>query len=147
MSAVADHPLDSAYGPGSPIERFIARRGKVLMLGAPLDAVTVLHYSEAIADIPGKRRIRYEMPLLDASGEKVWVAAEDWDSNGITDRFACAAECGGLDAVETIARAYVMTDRHAEGQVGRAHCHLFDAEDIVRFGVRFLERHFGHRPG
>lgn len=143
---VAEHPLDSAYGPGSPLERFIRHGGKVLMLGAPLDAVTALHYAEAIANIPAKRRVRYEQPILDAHGDKVWVTVEDWDSNGITDRFAAAAEAGGMDAVETIARAYVMLDRHAEGQVGRAPCHLFDAADIVEFGVRYLERHFGAPP-
>jgi aminoglycoside N3'-acetyltransferase len=138
---VADHPLTSAYGPGSPVARLIDRGGKVLLLGAPLDAVTVLHHSEAIARIPRKRRVHTEMPVLDAHGHKHWVALEDWDSNGITDRFAAAAEAGGMDAVETIARAYVMGDRHAEGPVGRAHSYLFDAADIDRFGVRFLERH------
>lgn len=143
---VAEHPLDSAYGPGSPLERFIRHGGKVLMLGAPLDAVTALHYAEAIANIPAKRRVRYEQPILDAHGDTVWVLVEDWDSNGITDRFAAAAEAGGMDAVETIARAYVMLDRHTESIVGRAPCYLFDAEDIVTFGVRYLERHFGTPP-
>lgn len=140
---VTEHPLGSGYGAGSPIERFIQHRGKVLMLGAPLDAVTVLHYSEAIADIPGKRRVRLEMPILTPQGEKRWVPYEDWDSNGITDRFAAAMDGGGMDAVETIARAYVMLDRHAEGRVGMAPCFLFDAQDLARFGVAYLERHFG----
>lgn len=140
---VASHPLDSGYGPGSPLERFNELGGKVLLLGAPLDAVTVLHYAEAIADIPDKRRVRYEMPVLTEAGEKVWVAIEDWDSNGITERFAAAAEAGGMDAVETIARSYVMLDHHSEGRVGRAHSYLFDSQAIVRYGVAFLERHFG----
>lgn len=144
---VSEHPLGSAYGPDSPIERFIAQRGKVLLLGAPLDAITVLHYSEAIAEIPQKRRVTYEMPVRDADGAKVWVAVEDWDSNGITDQFAAASEHGGWDAVETIARAYVGLERHTEGRVGRAHCYLFDAQDIVRFGVAYLERHFGGHAG
>lgn len=54
---VTPHPMDSAYGPGSPVERFLQLRGKVLSIGAPPDAVTVLHYAEAVARIPGKRRI------------------------------------------------------------------------------------------
>ncbi len=139
----SEHPLQSAYGPGSPLERFIRHGGKVLLLGAPLDALTVLHYSEAIADIPNKRRVSYEMPILNPRGEKEWVAIEDWDSNGITERFAAAMECGGMDAVESIARAYVMGDRHAEGSVGQAHSFLFDAKDLSRYGVAYLERHFG----
>ena len=98
---------------------------------------------EAIADIPGKRRVRLEMPLLSPTGEKTWMDFEDWDSNGITDRFAATMECGGMDAVETIARAYVMLDRHAEAKVGQAPCYLFDARDLARFGVAYLERHAG----
>lgn len=140
---VAEHPLSSGYGPGSPLERFIQHQGKVLLLGAPLDALTVLHYSEAIAQIPGKRRVRLEMPVLTPEGNQRWVPLEDWDSNGITDRFAAAMACGGMDAVETIARAYVMLDRHAEGRVGMAPSFLFDAQDLADFGVAYLERHFG----
>jgi len=142
-SLVAEHPLDSGYGAGSPLERFIQQGGKVLLLGAPLDALTVLHYSEAIAEIPDKRRVRLEMPIRMPAGEKRWVPLEDWDTNGITDRFADAMEAGGLDAVESIARAYVMGDRHAEGRVGNAKSYLFDARDLAAFGVAYLERHFG----
>jgi hypothetical protein len=36
-----------------------------------------------------------------------------------------------------------MLDRHAEGRVGQARCYLFDANDLSRFGVAYLERHFG----
>lgn len=140
---VDPHELDAGYGAGSPLERLVERGGKVLLLGAPLDAITVLHYAEAIARIPDKRRVRYEVPVVDEHGEKTWVPVEHWDTNGITDRFAHAAQHGGLDAVETIARAYVMFDRHAEGTVGHARSYLFDARDLVKFGVRFLERHFG----
>ncbi|MBB3019528.1 aminoglycoside N3'-acetyltransferase [Microvirga lupini] len=141
---VEPHRLGQAFGPGSPLERFIKRNGKVLLFGAPLDAVTVLHYAEAIADIPGKRRVTYEMPLLGPDGETVWERAEDFDSNGILDCFAIEGE---MDAVETIARAYVASGRHREGRVANAHCYLFDAQDIVSFGVSYLEQHFARRSG
>lgn len=137
---VADHPLDSGYGRGSPLERFVAAGGRVLLLGAPLDAVTVLHYAEAIADFPGKRRVSYAMPVRDAAGRKVWVRVEDFDSNGILDRYARG---GSPDAVETIARAYVEQGRHAFGRVGEAECHLFDARDLIAFATRWLEARHG----
>lgn len=141
---VEPHRLGQAFGKGSPLERFVRLGGKILLLGAPLDAVTVLHYAEAIADIPGKRRVSYEMPVLGPDGRTVWKTATDFDSNGI---LGCCAVEGRPDAVETIARAYVETDRHHEGMVGAAHCHLFDAQDIVAFGVGWLERQFGSAPG
>lgn len=137
---VVPHRLGEAYGRGSPLEQFVAARGRVLLLGAPPDAVTVLHHAEALARIPGKRRVTYEMPVLDAAGRKVWRHAEDFDSNGILDVFACPGE---PDAVETIARAYLALGRHHAGRVGAADCLLFEAPDIVAFGVAWLEARFG----
>jgi aminoglycoside 3-N-acetyltransferase/aminoglycoside 3-N-acetyltransferase-2 len=140
LELIDGHPLNQGYGPGSPLERFVQRGGKVLLLGAPLDAVTVLHYAEAIADIPGKRRVRYEQPVLDDNRNKVWRVAEEFDTNGILDVFAQEA---AMDAVETIARLYVAEGRHVSGTVGHAACFVFDAPDIVRFGKAWLERNFG----
>ena len=137
------HRLDQALGPGSPLERFVRLGGKVLLLGAPLGSVTALHYAEAVADIPGKRRVTYEMPMLGSDGLTVWERAENFDSNGILD---CFAVDGQPDAVDTIAEAYVALDRHRTGRVGDACCYLFDAQDIVSFGQAYLERHFGQTP-
>jgi aminoglycoside N3'-acetyltransferase len=120
VELVEPHRLGQAFVPGSPLERFVKRSGNVLLFGAPLDAVTVLHYAEAIADIPGKRRVNYEMPLLGLDGGTVWERAEDFDSNGILDCFAIDGE---MDAVETIARAYVASGRHREDRVAKAHCY------------------------
>lgn len=139
---IGEHRLGAAYGRRSPLERFVQAAGKVLLLGAPLDSVTVLHHAEAIADIPNKRRVSYEMPLLDDHGRTVWQRAEDFDSNGILDGFAVDGE---MDAVETIARLYVSEGRAVTGQVGLAHCHLFDAQDLVAYGRRWLERMFGRQ--
>lgn len=137
---VAPHAMGCAYGPGSPLERFMERGGKVLSIGAGPDAVTVLHYAEAVARVPGKRRVRYAMPVLE-DGRRRWVSASDWDSNGILDEYA---QPGAPDAVERIARDYLALGRHAEGVVGRAAARLIDANDIVRFGVDWLEAR--HRP-
>jgi aminoglycoside 3-N-acetyltransferase-2 len=138
------HELGHALGQGSPVERFIRMGGKVLLLGAPLNSVTALHYAEAVADIPNKRRVTYEMPMVGSDGEVVWKMAADFDSNGILDCFAIEGE---PDAVETIANAYLTLGRHRSGMVGSALCYLFVAEDIVSFGVTYLEQHFGTAPG
>lgn len=108
-------------------------------MGAPLNSVTALHYAEAVADIPNKRWVTYEMPMLGRDGEVARKTASDYDSNGILDCFAIE---GKPDAVETIANAYVKLGRHREGVVGFAQCYLFDAQDIVTFGVTYLEKHF-----
>lgn len=139
---VEPHALLEGYGPGSPLERFVQLGGQVLLLGAPLDAVTVLHHAETLADIPNKRRVRYEQPVLDEQGRRVWRVAEEFDTNGILDRFA---QDGAMDAVETIARAYVAEGRHRAGRVGQADSLLFDGQDLVRFGKAWLEARFGQQ--
>jgi aminoglycoside 3-N-acetyltransferase len=61
---VAGHPLQYGFGPGSPLEKLCQAGGQVLLLGSPLDAVTLLHYAEAIASVPAKRIVRYRQPML-----------------------------------------------------------------------------------
>lgn len=63
-----DHPRDDAYGPDSPFARLVEGAGQVLMLGAPLDTVTLLHHAEAIADAPDKRRVTFAIPVAEQDG-------------------------------------------------------------------------------
>jgi aminoglycoside N3'-acetyltransferase len=135
-----DHGLLDGYGPGSPLERLVRRGGKVLLLGAPLDTVTVLHYAEAVADIPGKRRVRYEVPLLGPGATKTWALAENFDTNGILEVFATEE---GPDSVECMATSYVGSGFGRHGRVGQAECFLFDAGHLVEYGRRWLEQKFG----
>lgn len=39
----AHHPLQYGYGPGTPFERILEHNGRILMLGAPLDTMTLFH--------------------------------------------------------------------------------------------------------
>jgi aminoglycoside 3-N-acetyltransferase/aminoglycoside 3-N-acetyltransferase-2 len=125
--------------PGSPLEALLTREGKVLLLGAPPDALTLLHYAEAVAPIVGKRRVTYEMPLRGRGGGTVWRRVEDFDSNGILDVYAGE----GPDAVERIGRDFLAAGRHREGQVGRTLAQLIDARELVAFGVDWLVRRHG----
>jgi aminoglycoside 3-N-acetyltransferase len=46
----AEHAYDDAYGAGTPYARLVELGGQVVMLGAPLDTVTLVHHAEAMAD-------------------------------------------------------------------------------------------------
>lgn len=139
---VEPHRLGQAFGPGSPVERLIRLGGRVLLLGAGPDAVTVLHYAEAVADIAGKRRVTVEMPMRGTGGRKRWRRAEEFDSNGILDCYAG----DGPDAVEQITRDYIAQGHGRRGRVGQAECFLFEAPHLAAWGREWLEaRH--PRPG
>lgn len=76
-----NHPLQYGYGPGSPLAKLCDAKGKVLLLGAPLDTVTLLHYAEHLAKVPNKRIVHYKLPIL-RDGKRVWVEIEEFDTCG-----------------------------------------------------------------
>lgn len=131
----ADHPLDYGYGPGSPLAKLVEAGGRVVMIGAPLDTMTLLHHAEHLADIPNKRVRRYEAPLF-VDGRVVWRQFEEFDTSfpvvdGLPD-----------DYFATVVSAFLATGSGREGRVGDAPSVLVPARDIVAFAVDWLERRF-----
>lgn len=133
----ADHALLDGYGPGSPLDRLVNWGGRVLMLGAPPGTITALHLAEAVARIPGKRRVRYQVPVR-IEGRRCWREAQEFDTNALLD--TCIAS--GLDPIASIATDYVAQGQGLRGRVGRANSWLFEAPHLVAFGVRWLEGRF-----
>jgi aminoglycoside 3-N-acetyltransferase len=132
---IEDQPLNYGYGDGSPLAKLCEARGKVLMLGTPPDTVTLVHYAESLADVPGKRIVHYRMPVLRRC-ERVWADLEEYDtSRGIVD-------WQGEDYLPVIVLEYLASGRGSSGKVGQAQCHLLDAPELVDFAVRWMERRF-----
>ncbi|MDB5539457.1 MAG: hypothetical protein JWQ89_1184 [Devosia sp.] len=131
----ADHALDYGYGPQSPLGKLVEAKGKVLMLGAPLDKMTLLHHAEHLADFPNKRIRRYEAPIL-VNGEKVWRWFEEFDTSHSPD---------GLpeDYFIGIVEAFLATGRGRRGKIGEANSVLVPADEMVAFGVEWMERELG----
>lgn len=129
---MADQPWHDYYGPGSPLEKLCARGGRILRLGAGPDTVTALHHAEYLAELPAKKRVRWDYVLAGANGpEHVWIDCLD-DSQGVAD-------WTGEDYFALIVKAYLALGRHREGSVGNAQSELIDAADIVAFGARWME--------
>jgi aminoglycoside 3-N-acetyltransferase len=132
----ADHPLDYGYGEGSPLARLVAERGKVLMVGAPFDTMTLLHYAEHLSQIPGKRVRRYEVPFA-ATGGTFWRMVEEYETSlpvvpGLKDNYFA-----------TIVAEFLATGQGVQGPVGGASGTLVEAAVITAFAVSWLERRFG----
>lgn len=129
-----DHPLHYGYGPGSPFEKLVQSEGKVLLLGAPLNAVTLLHYSENIAHIPDKQIVRYRVPVQRGDA-RVWAWIEEYDtSQGIVE------EWGNGDYFTEIVKAYLKTGRGCSGKVGSAQSYLLEASSLHEFAVGWMEK-------
>ncbi|MBK8084009.1 MAG: aminoglycoside 3-N-acetyltransferase [Devosia sp.] len=131
----ADHGLDYGYGPQSPLGKLVAAHGKVLMLGAPLDTMTLLHHAEHLANIPDKRIRRFEAPML-VDGRTVWRRFEEFDTADPPDGLAD-------DYMAEVVEAFLATGQGSRGRIGRAQSVLVEAAPLVAFGVDWLERALG----
>ncbi len=137
---LADQPWHDYYGPGSPLHKLCEGGGKILRLGADPDTVTALHYAEYVADLPEKKRTRWDYLLATAEGPNhVWVECLD-DSDGIV-------EWQGEDYFALILKTYLKLGRHRAGLVGEARSELIDASDIVSFGARWMEQNLARATG
>ncbi|WP_423602026.1 aminoglycoside 3-N-acetyltransferase [Sphingomonas sp. MS122] len=127
----ADHALDYGYGPGSPFAKLAEAGGKVLMLGAPLDTMTLIHHAEHLADIP-KRVIRKEVPFA-AHGGIEWRTIEEFDTADPPEGFA-------EDYFGTVVEGFLATGRGVRGKVGDADSVLVDAAPMLAFAIEWIER-------
>lgn len=107
--------MDDAYGAGSPLAKLVETDGQVLMLGAPLSTLTLLHHAEGA--------FPYEL---------------------VADEVAATPGVGpDQDPFEAIARQALAAGIGTEGRVGAARSALFPARALHRFAETWLEARFG----
>ena len=135
------HPYDDAYGAGTPYARLVELGGRVAMLGAPLATATLVHHAEAVARVPGKRRVSYGMPVFVGDpGERVWRRFSDIDTG--EGALPYGRVLGGEDYIEHIARSALAAGVGSSGPVGEATAHLFGARELLEHAVGWIERNF-----
>jgi aminoglycoside 3-N-acetyltransferase len=135
----SDHPLQYGYGEDSPFEKIIQAQGRVLMIGAPLDTITLFHCAEHRANIPGKRIHRYRRLMPGESGP-TWVEIQEFDTT------QPVSDVLPSDCFKRIATEYVAAASARRGWVGAAESFLLEAPQLVTFAVGWLERFASTQP-
>lgn len=130
---VADHPQDWGFGPGTPLARLVEAEGKVLMIGAPWDTMTLLHHADHLADMPAKRVLRYEVPFADGDGVR-WQMIEEFDTS------EAPVDCLPEDYIEQAVTAFVGQGGGRQGTIGAAPSLLVEARPMLAFAIVWLER-------
>jgi aminoglycoside 3-N-acetyltransferase len=131
---VAAHPWHLPYGAGSPLDRFRALGGRILLLGSDHDEVTFLHHVEHVVDFPGKKISRYRVPCADG-GRVVWRDVEEVNTAGDgahanwPDRFFARIVDGYLD----------RSANHG-GRVGDATAYLMPARGLYDFAAPVMQQ-------
>jgi aminoglycoside 3-N-acetyltransferase len=129
---MSSQPWNYAFGSDSPLERFLMLDGKIVLLGSDHDAVTFLHYVEHVAEIPGKRIARYQVPVMENSC-RVWRAMEEFDTSGGVhanwpDRFFAK-----------IVDSLLAKMRNNGARVGKAMTYVLSARELLDFGLPLMK--------
>jgi aminoglycoside 3-N-acetyltransferase len=135
-------PWDHSLGPGSPLAKLVAADGQVLMLGAPLDTLTLLHHAEALVDAPGKRMVSYAIPVRE--GDRVeWREVRDHDTSSRGAFPYAQVIPANEDAFAVIAQLALAAGAGVSGKVGDAESRLFQARPLLDFAISWLQSNFG----
>jgi aminoglycoside 3-N-acetyltransferase len=132
----ADHPTDYGFGAGSPLAKLVEVDGRVLMVGAPWDTMTLIHHADHLAKLPDKKVLRYEVPFAGRDGT-IWRFVEEFDTT------EPVVEGLPEDYIERIVSAYVETGAGRQGRIGAAPALLVDARPMLAFAVGWLEAEAG----
>lgn len=130
---ISGQPWNYALGVGSPLERFLMLNGKIVLLGSDHDAVTFLHYVEHVADIPGKRIVRYQVPVME-DYRRVWRDMEEFDTSGDgvhanwPDRFFAK-----------IVDSLLAKTGNKGARVGEAMSYIFSARELFDFALPLMK--------
>ena len=133
------HPLDDGYGTGTPYARVVERDGQVVLLGAPLDTVTLVHHAEAIAHVDGKRRVAWQCPVL-VDGRREWRTLHDIDTS--SGALPYERLSGGDDYVEYFVCAALERGAGRGGPLGAGTGHVLDARRLTECAVELIESAF-----
>lgn len=137
-----DQPWNHGFGPGSPLAKLVEADGQVLLLGAPLDRLTILHHAESLVDSPQKRLASHVIPVREG-GEVVWREVCDHDTSTAIGAFPYERAAGDQDPFAVIGQLALDAGYGVSGLVGKAESHLLAARPLVRFGVEWLSEEFG----
>lgn len=128
----ADHSFDYCHGPSSPLGKLCRNGGKVLLLGAPFQSVTLVHLCEHLASVEGKRVIKYEAPVVE-SGKRVIVGIERFDTRHDIPGYS------EDDYFGPMVEDYLRQGACNSGKVGYADSYVLDAQEFKQYGKYWLE--------
>ena len=133
------HLKEDAYGAESPFARLVEAGGHVLLLGAPLETMTLLHHAEAMTRAPGKRHVTFRVHVAERGRA---VGRQFTDIDTADGAFPYAALGLDDDPLAVMARAALAAGVGVRGRVGQAESHLFPAREPTAFVVSWLVEQF-----
>ena len=129
---IADHGYDYCHGPSSPLGKLCEHGGKVLLLGAPFQSVTLVHLCEHLASVKRKRVIEYEAPVVEG-GQRMLIGIKRFDTRRDIPGYV------EDDYFGPMVKDYLRQGGGKSGRVGQTVSYMLDAHEFKQFGIFWLE--------
>jgi len=121
---VKSHPVDQAYGRGSPLGRSYELNAKILLIGATHESNTALHHAESKTSIPGFPRMEWSAAILE-NGKRVWKKWEELNYQS--------------DDFEKVGAAFESHIDYQPKEIGQATSRLLSMRELIDFAVVWME--------
>lgn len=131
---------DDPYGEQSPLARIVEADATILLLGAPLSALTLVHHAERIAAAEPKRWASYEMPIRH-HGSTSWHRFHTIDTS--QGAYNYHPFTGDVGYIEAIACSALDAGIGRQAAIFGATCHLFPARQLVEHARTWIEQRLG----
>lgn len=135
---LADQRDNDPFGVDSPLARLCEQDGLVLLLGAPLNRLTLCHHAESLTDLPGRRFHTFRAPVAGMGLREYRMIDTFYGA------FPYYEENRGIEApTRTMAEQAVAARAARSTQIGAATAWLFNSRATVAAVRSWLEREFG----
>ncbi|MBE1608035.1 AAC(3) family N-acetyltransferase [Actinopolymorpha pittospori] len=135
---LADQRDNDPFGFDSPLDRLCEEDGQVLLLGAPLNRMTLCHHAEALTDLPSRRFHTFRAPVAGMGLREYRMIDTFYGA------FPYYEDGRGIDSpTRTMAEQAVAAGAGRSTQIGGATAWLFDSRATVAAVRAWLEREFG----
>ncbi|WP_246943099.1 aminoglycoside N(3)-acetyltransferase [Bacillus pinisoli] len=120
---VSEQPLESGFGPESPLGKMYELDGSILLIGASHDSNTSLHLAEHA--IPGRNKVQKGVAMTE-NGQRVWKTYEEIEYDS--------------DVFEEIGRAFEEAQPIQSTVIGKATCKLLKQRPIIDFAREYFNQ-------
>jgi aminoglycoside 3-N-acetyltransferase len=120
----ATQPWEDAFGHDSPLARFAALGGRILLLGSDHDQVTFLHHAEHIVEVPDKIVAHFQVPVLE-DGRRAWRWCREYDTS------QPAHPKWPEDLFSRITDAHLAATANSGGRIGDAESYVIEAQPLL----------------
>jgi aminoglycoside 3-N-acetyltransferase len=125
---IIENDTESSFSPDGPFDRLKTLEGKILLLGADINSVSMIHYVEEKCKVPYRYWKTFEGTYID----------KNISTTKSYKMYVRSMETNPLLKINGIERELKKTDKLLESQIGSGFIRIFNISDFVSIAEDFI---------